>query len=372
MDWGAQGLLDGLDEAAAEARARLLDALNDDGVTVDELRAAVAEDRLVLMPIERALLAPARYTLAELIERGGLSPATTERRLRTLGVTVPEDPTTKAFGDAEVEAVRRGKEYLEHGMSLEEGRPLVHLMSSAMARVAEPMRRLFIETYLAAGDSEADLGLRLSERTWDLMPLVTADLDYLLRMHLRDFARSDALSNADRESGRLPDASEVAVAFMDIVGFTALGEELPETDLSEIAGRLEELADEHVRQPVRLVKTIGDAVMIVSTNTAALVRTMVALDAAASADDRLPSVRTGISQGRAVARLGDWYGPAVNLAARLTARARPDSILATDAVREALGEAAADYSFSAAGLKRFKGIADPVPSLRIRPAAADA
>lgn len=370
MDWGAEGLLAGLDAEAAAARARLLDALHADGVALEDLRAAVAEDRLVLVPIERALLAPAKYTFAELVERGGQPAEETGRRLRTLGITVPEDPATRAFGDDEVAAVRRVDDYRERGMSVEDGRPLVHMMSGAMARVAEPMRRLFVETYLAAGDTEADLGLRLGDRAGDLMPLVTADLDYLLRMHLRDFARSDALSFAARESGRLPDSFEVAVAFVDIVGFTALGEELGETELTDIAGRLESLAEEHVRRPVRLVKTIGDAVMIVSGDAPALVAAMVALDAAAAADDGLPSVRTGIAHGRAVARLGDWYGPAVNLAARLTARARPDSILVTNALRDALPEGGAPaYRFTEAGMKRFKGIADPVPVLRLRAAA---
>ncbi len=71
--------------------------------------------------------------------------------------------------------------------------------------------------------------------------MLSADLDYLLRRQLADFARNDAIG-----FGEVPDSYEVAVAFVDIVGFTALGEELPESELSEIAGRLETVADEHV------------------------------------------------------------------------------------------------------------------------------
>ncbi len=110
MDWSAEGLLDGLeDDAARAARTRLLDTLHADGVPVEELRAAIAEDRLVLVPIERALLAPARYTLAQVAERAGVAIELADRRLRTLGVTIPQDPATAAFGDDEVAAVRRGK-----------------------------------------------------------------------------------------------------------------------------------------------------------------------------------------------------------------------------------------------------------------------
>jgi adenylate cyclase len=369
MDWGAEGLLEGLDGPAGAARARLLDALHADGVPLEELRAAVAEERLVLLPIERALLAPARYTLAELAERAGLPPEATERRLRTLGITIPEDPETRAFGDDEVEVVRRGRQYLEAGMGLEEGGPVVHLMSASMARVAEAVRWLFAQTYLRPGDSEDELGLRYGERAAELTPLVAADLDYLVRMHLRAFARSDALSVQDRASGRLSDSFEMAVAFVDIVGFTAIGETLPETELPAIAGRLEELADEHICAPARVVKTIGDAVMAVSREPAALVDGVARLLDAAGGE---PSLRAGIAYGRVVGRLGDWYGPTVNLAARMTARARVDSILVTPALADALGEGArARYRFSEAGSKRFKGIADPVPVLRLRPAADD-
>ena len=369
MDWGAEGLLAGLDDEGARSRARLLDALHSDGVALEELRAAVAEDRLVLVPIERALMGPARYTLAEVAERGGLAQDVTERRLRALGVTIPDDPDTAAFGDDEVEAVGRGRAYREHGMSLDEGRAVTHQMSGAMARIAESVRWLFAGTYLQPGDTEADLGLRYGEEAAALTPLVAADLDFLLRMHLREFARSDAITFEERTSGQMPDAREVTVAFADIVGFTALGEELPELELTGIAERLEELAQKHVRAPVRVVKTIGDAVMVASREPAPLVAAMVAMTTDAA---DLPPLRVGIARGRAVYRLGDYYGPAVNLAARLTARARADSILVTNTLRGALGSAADGYRFSEAGMKRFKGIADPVPVLRLRPADAPA
>ena len=366
MDWAAEGLLDGLDDDARDARVRLLDALHADGVSLEELRAAVAEDRLVLVPIERALLRPARYTLAELAERAGLPADATQRRLRTMGITIPEDPQTRAFGDDEVEVVRRGREYLEHGMGLEEGAPVVRLASGAMARVAEAMRTLFAQTYLRPGDREDDLGLRYGQRAAELTPLIARDLDYLVRMHLRDFARSDALSVDERAAGRLSESFEVAVAFVDIVGFTAIGEQLPETELPAIAGRLEDLADEHIRPPARVVKTIGDAVMLVSREPGALVDGVWDLMQAADGD---PSLRAGIAFGRAVARLGDWYGPVVNLAARATARARADSVLVTRPLRDALP--AERYRFSEAGPKRFKGIAEPVPVLRLRGRADD-
>jgi adenylate cyclase len=242
----------------------------------------------------------------------------------------------------------------------------MHVFSGAMSRVADPMRRLFAQTYLAPGISEDELGLRFGDMADELLPIVSADLEFLLRMHLRDFARHDALTAAERTTGSLPEAVEVAVAFADIVGFTALGEDVAEEALTDIAEELERLASAHVKPPARVVKAIGDAVMVVGRDVRVVVESMLDLVAAAEAQDGMPPVRAGIAFGRAVPRLGDWFGPTVNLAARLSARARPDSVLVSNPVRDALGDAASSYAFSEAGHKRLKGISDPVPTLRVR------
>ena len=70
MDWDAEGLLDGLEADERAAREELLDRLHDQGVTLEELRAAVAEDRLVLLPVERLL--GGRYTADEVEEQTGI------------------------------------------------------------------------------------------------------------------------------------------------------------------------------------------------------------------------------------------------------------------------------------------------------------
>src|SRR4051794_41832415 len=73
MDWDAEGLLDGLeDDAARDARRQLLDHLHEDGCGVDELRAAVEEDRLVLLPVERFLAGDVSYSQRDIAEQAGL------------------------------------------------------------------------------------------------------------------------------------------------------------------------------------------------------------------------------------------------------------------------------------------------------------
>jgi adenylate cyclase len=157
------------------------------------------------------------------------------------------------------------------------------------------------------------------------------------------------------------------VAFADLVGFTELGESVEAEELGGLAQRLTDLAEEAGRGPVRLVKTIGDAVMLVAPEPAPLLDATLEMVESAEGEG-LPPLRAGLAFGPAVNRWGDWYGSTVNLASRLCSRARPRSVLIPADLRDHLGDAAERYTFSQAGQKRLKGVASPVPTLRVRPA----
>ena len=96
-------------------------------------------------------------------------------------------------------------------------------------------------------------------------------------MQLRHTLETEAVSAAERAAGTLPGARNVAVAFADLVGFTRLGEAVPPEELENLASRLSNLAHDVVSPPVRFIKTIGDAVMLVSTDPVALLRTALEL-----------------------------------------------------------------------------------------------
>jgi adenylate cyclase len=127
------------------------------------------------------------------------------------------------------------------------------------------------------------------------------------------------------------------------------------------------MAADVARPPVRLVKTIGDAAMLVAPEPVPLLRASLGLIATAEGEgEGFPQLHAGIAHGPALQRYGDWYGPTVNVAARLTARARPSSLLATEAVRELAGDG--EFSWTEAGRKRIKGLKQPIPVWRCRPA----
>ena len=65
-----------------------------------------------------------------------------------------------------------------------------------------------------------------------------------------------------------------------------------------------------------------------------------------------------------VARGGDVFGRAVNLASRVTSIARAGSVLATREVRDAARD---EFTWSSARARRIKGLPEPVPLYRARP-----
>jgi adenylate cyclase len=202
------------------------------------------------------------------------------------------------------------------------------------------------------------------------MPLVGPMMEQMTRLHLRHAVRTEVISAAERRAGALPGARDVTVAFADLVGFTRLGEELPPEELGRVADRLEQLTGDVLAPPVRLVKTIGDAVMLVSPEPEPVVA--VALDLLEASDaegEGFPQLRVGLAAGAALSRAGDWYGRPVNVASRVTQIARPGSVLATREVRDAAPDT---YRWSSAGARSIKGLPDPVRLYRARRLASPA
>jgi adenylate cyclase len=181
--------------------------------------------------------------------------------------------------------------------------------------------------------------------------------------------RTEVISAAERQAGALPGAREINVAFADLVGFTRLGEELPPDELGGVADRLEVMTGDLLVPPVRLVKTIGDAVMLVSPEAEPLVATSLGLLEASDAEgEGFPQLRVGVARGPALSRAGDWYGRPVNIASRVVQIARAGSVLGTREIRDAAPES---YRWSSAGARTIKGVPDPVRLYRARRLGAD-
>src|SRR3954464_4950586 len=375
MDFEAEGLLEGLEGEDREARERLLEQLSEDGVSDDELKKAVEEQRIALLPVERALGASRSLTAEQAAEKADVPVEFVRRHRRALGLPLNEDDGT-AFSEEDVEALEDMKRFLDAGLDEEGIEDVTRVVGESMTRVARSVAELTASSLLRPGVTEHDLGIGFAEAARHLVPLFGKPLEFVFKQQLLELVRSEMVSHTEREAGRLPGAETVNVSFADLVGFTKLGEELPPEEIGRVAGKLGELAADLAEPPVRLVKTIGDAAMLVAPEgkEEALVRvTLDLVQAAENEGDQFPMLRAGVARGEAIGRGGDWYGRPVNVASRLTGVARPGSVLTTESVHDET-EDAFDWSF--AGRKKLKGVKAPLPLFRARerqekPAAGD-
>src|SRR3954463_15111189 len=363
MDWSEEGLLDGLeDDSARAARRRLLDELHAAGMDLDELRRTVAEDKLVLAPVAHALGSEARYTAREIAARSGVELEFLAASRRALGLPVP-DPDERVHGETDLEAAELGTLHRQAGFADEDALEVARVLGQGMARYAEATRALVARTFIEPGLDEYELAHRYRAVAEQLMPLAGPWLEHVFALHLQQVLRSDALTQEQRRAGRLDDTQEAVVAFADLVGFTELGENLTVEELGSVAGRLSHLAGDALEPEVKLVKLIGDAVMLVSAEPEPMLESTLRLIEAAAEDANFPPLRAGMACGQAVHRWGDWFGTPVNLASRLTTRARPSTVLVSEEIRAAAGER---YEFSDAGRKKLKGFSAPVQAYRAR------
>ena len=348
-------LLEGLEGEPRAARERLLRRLRDDGVAPDELRRAVEEERLVLLPVERELRGAPKYTRAEMASECGLDPEILDAMRRAIGLpAVPED--AREFSDADVEGARRLSQVLDAGLELEAILDANRVMGRALAQVAAAMRQMVADAVLRETRTEDEAAERMVLAARTLMPTIGPTMEHFFARHLLELIRSDVLDSEQLRSGRIGVSRETAVAFADLVGFTRLGGRVAAEDLGSIARRLEAIAEATLDPGVRIVKTIGDAVMLSAGDAECLLRSVIALSEAVDAEgEEFPQVRSGVALGPAVERHGDLYGHAVNLASRVTGIARPGSVLATREVREAVEDG---FRWSFAGERRVKGVGE--------------
>jgi adenylate cyclase len=366
IDFEAEGLLGDLEGKAREARLALLQELFDEGVSLDELRRAVEEHRLVLLPVERVFdQGVDRYTEAEVAEASGLEPEFLRRLVQALGAPIPGEEE-RLYAETDVQAAKRAKLFLDAGLPEEGVLETSRLIGISMANLAEANVDLVGEVFTQPGVDERELATRYAAAAETMAPLLGETLLQAYRIHLRERIRQAVISEAEVAEGRVSGADEVTIAFADLVGFTRLGESLEIEQIGDLTRTLFELASDAAQPPVRLVKMIGDAAMFASRESQPLLDAVVGLVESAGSQ-QIPPLRAGVARGQALGRGGDYYGRPVNLAARITNFARPDSVVVDEAVKDSIAQSNGRlFDFSFAGRRRFKGIQGEVPVHRVR------
>lgn len=363
------GLLDGLAPAARAERAELLEWLLEQGFTVEEIRSSFSP---MLLPARRALGDDGSAVSArEISEQTGLELEQLIRFQRAAGLPQVDDPDVAFFVRSDGDSAVHIKRFLDLGFDPDLMLAVVRVLAQGLANASEVMSVAALAAVLRPGASELDTARGTGALVSAAAPLLGPMIEDLLLLQLRRTLETEAVNAGERAAGApVPEARMIGASFADLVGFTALGEEVPPEQLEQLAHRLADVAHDVAQPPVRFIKTIGDAVMFVSADPAALLDAVLALIEAAEADELLPRLRVGVAYGPAVSRAGDWFGRPVNLASRITSVARPGAVLVSGPARGQIGDDSR-FSWSAAGAKRLKGIQNGVELFRARRAVTD-
>jgi adenylate cyclase len=298
------------------------------GLSIDEIDQAEADGTLHLLVLDwLALPKQPKYTQAQVAEQAGLSLEEAKRFWRALGFpdVAPDEVT---FTDHDLNALTTVTGLIHLGMTdVDVALQLARVIGQSMARIADATPRppltardsaRFAELFAITGGATLDGQAKL--------------LDYVWRRHLQQSLRRHAIRRTDT-----PGQTVLAVGFADLVGFTALSQQLSEAALAEVVTRFEALAYDTVAAGGgRVVKMIGDEVMFVAPDVVAAARIALSLSDAYGGDEQLSDVRVGLACGPVLAREGDYYGPVVNLASRIVNIARPGSVLVSEDVVHAL------------------------------------
>jgi adenylate cyclase len=244
---------------------------------------------------------------------------------------------------------------------------LSRVYGQALSQIADAEVRLFHiyvhEPLMREGIPGLDMAEEMENLASDLLPLASPLMDYVHQRFLRHFVEQDVVGHmeidleGDIDLGRM----RVAIAFCDLAGYTRFIEEEGEEEALSFVERFVEGVIDTLPEDARVVKTIGDEVMIVGQDVSALVDWAVGFERLFT---ERPQPRIGIHYGATLYRDGDYFGREVNLASRVVARARGGEVLVSDAVVEAV-QGTEHLEFEDIGQVKLKGFDAPVGLCRV-------
>jgi adenylate cyclase len=357
-------LVDGLDAGVGEGRERLLRELCGRGYSVGALREAIAADRLAVLLLEDVYSEIASLSAREIAAASDLEVGEVLRCCRLLGLTpvAVDDP---AFDQEALGAFQALHLARESGMSERSVDEVLGTLGHHMWQLASDVLIIMGDEFARAGDTEYELAHRYADAARLIGPAALPLVTSAFQAHLRERMREIFVSPAEAQHGALRAIAETTVAFVDVVGFTELGERVEAGELKSVAVRLADAASSVTEPPVRIVKTVGDAIMVTSRETEPLIEMLVKLLPALSAQPTIPAVHVGVARGPAHVGGADVYGAPVNLASRLTDLAPADRIWVSESVRaECPGR-----EWRERGPSRVKGLREPVMVFELRPVA---
>jgi adenylate cyclase len=360
--WVQEGLVpqlrDGQWTPAAVAQARIVARLRERGHSIDEIRTATDSGLLAFGFVDELLPThEARHTLDEAATLTGLEPALIERLFLSMGFSAT---ASERLSDDDLELLRHVADVLAAGFPLVALLQLVRVYGQALAQMADAEVRLFHlyvhEPLMRSGVPGVEMGEEMHELAREVLPLAAPIMTRVHGRFLAHFVEQDIVGHMESELeddavdlGRM----RVAIAFADLAGYTRLTEEAGEEEAVGAVERFIEDVEVTLPDDARVVKTIGDEVMIVGSDASALVDWAVGFQTLVA--DQRPLPRIGIHCGLALYRDGDYYGREVNQASRVAARAAGGEVVVTRGIVDLAGP---HLEFERIGEVRLKGFSD--------------
>ena len=364
--WARDGLIpevDGTGEwtTAAVAHARIVARLRDRGHTLEQIREAGDQGKLAFSYIEEMFEGDgaASVSIDDAADLTGLEPALIQRIWSSLGL-----PGTglEELTEEDVDALQYVAAVLDSGFPLVAFLQLCRVYGQALSQIADAEVRLFHlyvhEPLMRDGVPGLEMAEQMEDLARSLLPLSSPVMDYVHQRYLQHFVEQDVVGHMEEELeddevdlGRI----RVAIAFADLAGYTRFTEEEGEEEALSSVERFVEGVVNTLPEDARVVKTIGDEVMVVGQDVGALVDWAVGFTLLF---DERPEPRIGVHYGTTLYRDGDYFGRDVNLTSRVVARARGGEVLVSDAVTDALRDSP-HLTFEEIGQVKLKGFAEP-------------
>jgi adenylate cyclase len=368
--WARSGVIPEVDgdvqswSPAAVAHARIVARLRSSGYTLKQIRKAGEEGRLSYGFVED--LFPGHgslHSIDEVAEETGLEPALIERVWTSMGLPRAE---LERLTDEDVQALRFVASVLASGFPLVAFLQLSRVYGQALSQIADAETRLFHiyvhEPLMREGVPGLEMAEEMEHLARDLLPLTSPIMDYVHQRFLQHYVEQDVVGHMEMDLDQEMDLGRmrVAIAFADLAGYTRFTEEEGEEEALSFVERFIESVTATIPDDARVVKTIGDEVMVVGYDVEALTDWAVGFQKLFT---ERPAPRIGIHYGASLYRDGDYFGRDINLAARVVARARAGEVLVTDAVLDAI-ESGDHLEFEDIGQVKLKGFDEPTKLCR--------
>jgi len=300
------------------------------------------------------------FNAAEVAIETGVTLDQARRLWRALGF--PEHGGARAFTQSDVSALSTLVEAVDSGLvDFDLAVTLTRAVGQTMARLADWEVAALVHRVqeLAASEEATETQMETALRMVDEFGKPFEELLlYAWRRHVAAAATRMEAMGANEEDLH---TVQLTVGFADIVSFTALSNELTHDRIGDLVELFESrCADVVAAQRGRVIKSLGDSVLFVNDDPIAGYDTAEGIINVIGRDSRMPDVRVGLASGPVLMRLGDVFGPPVNMAARLTAVARRNRIIIDAATAELLPESEFETRRLPGRPVRGFGIVEPV------------